>query len=236
MHIPDGFLSPQTFLPAYALAGGCWLWAARGLREQLDERIVPKLAAMTALAYGLGLITLPIPGGTSGHVLGVAMLALLFGVRLSFLAYSLVLLLQSLFFGAGGVTALPVNAVAMGLLGAASAVGVFRLLRLLNEAFAVAAAAWCSVMLSALIVGAVLGVQPLIAHQADGTPLFFPFGLNVVLPALLIPHVLVGLGEALLTLMVWRFARRRRWVATAETGTAGQQVHRAVGRAVKGPA
>src|SRR6218665_971829 len=107
MHIPDGFLSPQTYLPAYALAAGAWWWAARGVATRLDEHTVPQLAALTALSYGLGLVMLPIPGGTSGHLVGVAMLALLFGTRLAFLAYSLVLLLQSLLFGAGGITALP---------------------------------------------------------------------------------------------------------------------------------
>ncbi|QAZ41354.1 cobalamin biosynthesis protein CbiM [Methylibium sp. Pch-M] len=211
MHVPDGFLSPQTYLPAYAVAGVAWLWAARGLRRELDDQTVPKLAAMTALAYGLGLIMLPIPGGTSGHLLGVAMLALLFGVRLAFLSYSLVLLLQSLLFGAGGITALPVNALAMGLAGAGVAALVFHALRRLGEPMAVVLAAWCSVMLPGLIVGLVLGLQPLIAQRPDGTPLFFPFGFSIVLPAVLVPHAVIGVGEAALTLVVWRFARSRGW-------------------------
>ena len=196
MHIPDGFLSPQTYLPAYAAAGVAWAWAARGLRRTLDEETVPRLAAMTALAYGLGLVMVPIPGGTSGHALGVAMLALLFGVRLAFLAYSLVLLLQSLLFGAGGITALAVNALAMGLAGSAAAVAL---------------AAWASVVLPGLLVALALGVQPLIAHKEDGTPLFFPFGLSITLPAVLLPHFFIGAGEAVLTVLVWRFARARRW-------------------------
>jgi cobalt/nickel transport system permease protein len=212
MHIPDGFISPQTYLPAYAAAALAWGWAARSLRHQLDEQTVPKLAALTALAYGLGLIMVPVPGGTSGHALGVAMLTLLFGVRLAFLSYSLVLGLQSLLFGAGGITALPINALAMGLAGALVTAAVFRALRGINETAAVAAAAWCSVMLSGLIVALLLGLQPLIAHRVDGTPLFFPFGFSIVLPAVLIPHVLIGAGEAVLTLFVWRFARSRKWV------------------------
>lgn len=212
MHIPDGFLSPQTYLPAYALAGVGWAWAARGLRRRLDEQTVPQLAAMTALSYGLGLVMLPIPGGTSGHLVGVAMLALLFGIRLSFLAYSLVLLLQSLLFGAGGITALPVNALAIGLAGAVTAVVVHRALRRWSENAAVALAAWCSVMVSGLLVGLVLGLQPLVAQRPDGSPLFFPFGWAIVLPAVLLPHLLVGLGEAALSVAVWRFARRRGWV------------------------
>ncbi len=222
MHIPDGFLSPQTYLPAYAAAGLGWAWAARGLRRALDEETVPRLAALTALAYGLGLVMVPIPGGTSGHALGVAMLALLFGVRLAFLAYSLVLLLQSLLFGAGGITALAVNALAMGLAGSAAAVLVHRLLRGLNGTAAVAAAAWASVMVSGLLVALALGVQPLIAHGEDGTPLFFPFGAAITLPAVLIPHAFIGAGEALLTVLVWRFARARQWHAQPAAPRAGQ--------------
>lgn len=211
MHIPDGFLAPQTYLPAYAVAAGAWAWAARGLRERLDETTVPRLAMLTALAYGLGLVMVPVPGGTSGHMLGVALLALIFGVRLAFLAYSLVLLLQALLFGAGGITTLPINALAMGLIGATAAVATKSLLARFNETAAVAIAAWLSVVLSAIVVALVLGSQPLIAHQPDGTPLFFPFGIEITLPAVLLPHLVIGIGEAALTVPIWRYARSRKW-------------------------
>ncbi len=215
MHIPEGFLSPQTWIPAYGLAAGAWFWAARDLRQRLDESTVPRLAMLTALAYGLGLIMVPLPGGSSGHALGVALLTLLFGLRPAFLAYSGVLLLQALLFGAGGVTALAVNALAMGLAGGAVALLLFRLLRPFQESLAVLLAAWGSVMAGALLLALVLGAQPLIASRADGSPLFFPFDWSVTLPAMLIPHALIGLGEAALTLLVWRYARRRGWVQTA---------------------
>jgi cobalt/nickel transport system permease protein len=211
MHIPDGFLSPQTYLPAYALAAGAWTWAAKGMRESLDETTVPRLAMLTALAYGLGLVMVPIPGGTSGHALGIAILALVFGIRSAFLAYSLVLLLQSLLFGAGGVTALAVNALAMGLVGAAAAVAARKLLRRFGETLSIAVAAWLSVVIPGLIVGIVLGIQPLIAHQPDGTPLFFPFALAISLPAVLLPHLVIGVGEAVLTVLVLRYVRARQW-------------------------
>lgn len=212
MHIPDGFLSPQTWLPAAALAVGAWAWAARDLRQSLDETLVPRLAMLTALAYALGLVMLPLPGGTSGHALGVALLALLFGLRLAFLAYSGVLLLQALLFGAGGLTALPVNALAMGLAGGATARATFRLLEPLGETIAVTVAAWLSVVVPGGIVALVLGLQPRLAHRPDGTPLFFPFGPEITLPAVLLPHVFIGIGEAVLTLLVWRYAKTRKWL------------------------
>lgn len=212
MHIPDGFLSPQTYLPAWGLAAVGWAWATRGLAERLDETLVPRMAMLTALAYALGLIMLPLPGGTSGHALGVAALALVFGIRLAFLAYSGVLLLQALLFGAGGITALGVNALALGLLGAAVSVGLYRLLARFGEEMAVLVAAFVSLQLSALSVALVLGVQPSIAYRADGTPLFFPLGLAVTVPAVVLPHLLIGVAEAGLTLLVWRLARRKGWV------------------------
>ncbi|MCU7855140.1 MAG: energy-coupling factor ABC transporter permease, partial [Candidatus Thiodiazotropha sp. (ex Lucinoma borealis)] len=56
MHIPDGFIAPQFYLPAYLLAGGAWVWAARGIRRTLDEETIPRLAVITALAYAIGLV------------------------------------------------------------------------------------------------------------------------------------------------------------------------------------
>lgn len=211
MHIPDGFLSPQTYLPAYVVAAGAWSWGTKGLRDSLDETTVPRLAMLTALAYGLGLVMVPIPGGTSGHALGIAILALVFGVRSAFVAYSLVLLLQSLLFGAGGITALAVNALAMGLIGAAAAVATRNLLRGLGDTASIAIAAWVSVVVPGLLVAITLGIQPLVAHKSDGAPLFFPFGLSVTLPAVLIPHVVIGIGEAVLTVLVLRYVKSRKW-------------------------
>jgi cobalt/nickel transport system permease protein len=183
------------------------------LRRTLQAEQVPRLAVLTALAYALGLIMVPLPGGTSGHALGVAALALLFGVPAAFVAYSGVLALQSLLFGAGGITALAINALAIGLAGSLAAVAAFRVLRPLHEGVAVVAAAVLSVWVSATLVAVVLGLQPLLARRADGTPLFFPFGLAVTLPAVLLPHLLISVGEAVLTLAVWRYAKGRRWTA-----------------------
>lgn len=213
MHIPDGLLSPQTFIPAFAIAAPAWWWASRRARRQLDDALLPRLAVFTAFAFLLSTLMLPLPGGTSGHALGVALLTLCFGVPLAFLAYTLVLVLQALTLGAGGLTALPVNALCMGLVGALVVASVYRGLGGLHAATAVVLATWLSVMLSATLVALVLGVQPLIARDADGTPLFFPFGPAVTLPAILLPHAVLATAEAALTLLVWRHARRRQWLA-----------------------
>ncbi|MBD3161684.1 MAG: cobalamin biosynthesis protein CbiM [Candidatus Latescibacteria bacterium] len=208
MHVPDGFITPKLYLPAYAVSAGLWGIALRRFRARLDEETLPRLAATTALAFVLMAIALPLPGGTSAHATGIALLALLFGVWSSFLAISLVLLLQAVLFGEGGITSLPVNALAMGLLGTSVAVLSFRLLRRIGEPVALFAAGWLALNVSAAATALVLGVQPAIARSAEGTPLFFPFGPEVVLPAVLIPHALLGVGEGLLTLFAYRIAKR----------------------------
>ena len=215
MHIPDGLISPQTYLPALALAVPLWVVAALRLRARMGDELQPRLAVFTALAFLLSTLMLPLPGGTSGHLLGVSLLALVFGPWIAFLAYSLVLVLQALVVGAGGITALPVNALTLGLVTAWVTWGGYKLLRGLGDTVAVAVGTWLGVMTAAFLLALVLGFQPLIAHAPDGTPLFFPFGPAVTLPALLVPHAFIAAGEAALTVLVFRHALKRRWLELA---------------------
>ena len=210
MHIPDGFISPKMYVPAYAVAAGLWAYALRRVKDRLDEEAIPHVAVMTALAFVLTMVTFPLPGGTSVHAVGVALLAVLFGVWTAFLTLSLVLLLQAVLLGAGGVTSLPLNSLALGLAGGAAAVGAFTALRRLGENVALFAAGWLSITVSAFLLAVALGVQPALAHAGDGTPLFFPFGPGVTIPAMVVPHAVVGIGEGLLTVMVYRFVMKRR--------------------------
>ena len=212
MHIPDGFIAPQVYLPAYGAAAGLWAYAARRLLATLREETIPRLAVLTAFCFVVMMIMVPLPGGTSAHATGIALLAIVFGVWTAFLSVSLVLLLQALLFGAGGVTALAVNALAMGLVGSAAARYTYRLLRRIHQGFGLVAAGWISVNASALPMALVLGMQPVIAHAEDGQPLFFPFGLSITLPAVMIPHSLIGIGEGVLTLLMFRLLSQRGWV------------------------
>ncbi len=203
MHIPDGFIAPQMYLPAYAVAGGLWAYGIRRIKARMDDRSLPTLAALTALAFVLMMVAIPLPGGTSVHASGVALLAVFFGVWIPFVVVSLVLLLQAVMFGVGGVTSLPLNAFAMGLVGSAVASAAFRSLRTRAERVALFAAGWLSVVVPAGLLASALGVQPLIGRAGDGSPLFFPFGLSITLPAVLVPHALLGIGEGLLTVLVY---------------------------------
>jgi cobalt/nickel transport system permease protein len=205
MHIPDGFIAPLVYLPAYAVAAGAWAYAVRRVQASLDESTLPFLAVMTAAAFVLMMVAIPLPGGTTVHAAGIGLLAVLLGVWTTFLSVSLVLLLQALLFGAGGITGLPVNALAMGLAGGASAWLAFRGLRAWSERAALFTAGAISVLVPALLIALALGIQPLVAHAPDGTPRFFPFGLAVTLPAVLLPHLIVAIGEGVLTVIAYRY-------------------------------
>lgn len=214
MHVPDGFLAPTTWIPAYAVSAGLWTWGARRARSALDVRALPQIGVLTAVAFVLNAVAIPIPGGTTVHFTGVALLALVFGVWPAFLAMSLVLGLQAVLLGAGGVTALPVSALALGFGGAIVTVLVHRSLCAWKPRVAVFVAAWTSVVIPALVLAVVLGLQARYAIGDDGRPLFFPFGVEVTLPAIVGPHLLVGIGEGVLTVFMVDAVRRLRGEST----------------------
>lgn len=210
MHIPDGFIAPQMYLPLYAMAAGLWAYGARRIGRELDESTLPWLASLTAAAFALSFIALPLPGGTSAHVTGVGLLAVLFGLWHAFMAASLVYAMQAFLFGDGGVTTLPLNALAMAFCGALAARALYLALRPLHAGLALFLAGWIALFLPALLIALALGAQPLIARDATGAPLYFPFGWSITLPALLIPHALLGIGEGALTLLGARLVDRLR--------------------------
>ncbi len=204
MHVPDGFLAPQAWGPLWAAAVPAWswgIWRARGLR---DERTLPLLAAVTAIAFAGSSIAIPLPGGTSVHLTMIGLLAVLFGVPTAFIALTLVFTVQALMLGEGGITTLALHALAMGLAGSASAAAAYRLLRRRFETAGLFAAGFVGVAVPSVIVALVLGVQPLIAHGPDGTPQYFPFGLRTTLLALVPLHAALGVGEGLLTVAARR--------------------------------
>jgi cobalt/nickel transport system permease protein len=203
MHVPDGFLSPQVSLPAFAVAAPLWLWAARRHFGRESAESLPVIGALTALAFVIQTIMLPLPGGTSTHLVGVALLALLFHPLVAFVSESLVLLLQALFFGAGGITVLGVNALAMGLMGPLAGWIVWRLLRRFSEKAALFLAGWSSMQAATLLVAGALGLQ----HRLD--PAYFPVPFGASLAAMMLPSLTVaGVVEGLYTLFAFTLVRR----------------------------
>ncbi len=230
MHIPDGLLAPNTYLPALAVALPLWFVAIRRVAAELDEALIPRLAVVTAAAFVLTTLMIPLPGGSSAHLVGVPLLALLFGWWTAFLAYSAVLLLQTLLLGTGGITALPVNALAMGGVGAAVTLSLWRLLGARHRRRAgappvpgapVIIATVGGIVAAAAVLAGVLGLQPVLARDADGAPLFFPFPMTITLPALVLPHLIIGLGEGVVTWIVLRQLAWHGWGGVAAAEAAG---------------
>jgi cobalt/nickel transport system permease protein len=203
MHIPDGFLSPQVSVPAYAVAAPLWAWAARRHFGRAAAESLPVIGALTALAFVIQTILIPVPGGTSIHLVGVMLLALLYHPLVAFVCESLVLLVQALFFGAGGITVLGWNALAMGLAGPLAGWVVWRLLRRLSEPTALFLAGWVAMQVATLVVVGALGLQ----HRLD--PSYFPMPLAVTFTAMMVPSLTVaGVVEGLYTVFALSLVRK----------------------------
>ncbi len=202
MHVPDGFLSPRLTLPAYAAAAPLWTWAVRRHFGRAATEALPVIGSLTALAFVVQTIMIPVPGGTSIHLVGVMLLALLYHPLVAFVCESLVLLVQALFFGAGGITVLGVNALAMGLVGPLAGWLTWRALRPVGQRAAVFVAAWVAMQAASLAVAGVLAVQ----HALS--PAYFPVPPAVLLPATLIPSLVAGLAEGAYTVFALSLLRR----------------------------
>ena len=203
MHVPDGFLSPQVTIPAWAAAVPLWAWSARRHFGREAVEALPVIGSLTALSFVVQTIAIPVPGGTSTHLLGATLLALLYRPLVAFVCESLVLLVQALFFGAGGITALGVNALAMGLLGPLAGWMAFRLLRPLGGRGAAFAAAYLSMQVASLAAAGALGLQ----HALD--PGYFPVPFAVTLAATMLPSLtLAGFAEGAYTLFALSVMRR----------------------------
>lgn len=205
MHVPDGFVSPQLALPALAACAPLWAWGARRHLGRDAAESLPVVGTLTALAFVIQTIMIPVPGGTSTHLVGVTLLALLHHPLLAFVAESLVLAVQALFFGAGGVTVLGINALAMGLLGPLAGWLAWRALRRLSGPVALFAAGWISTQVATLAVAGALALQ----HRLD--PAYLPTPPAVLVTAMMVPSLTVaGVVEGLYTVFALSLLRKAR--------------------------
>lgn len=210
MHIPDGFIAPQIYLPAYVVDITLLFYAFRKFKKGLAEKAIPYLTSLSALSFVIMSITLPLPGGTSLHALGVASISLLFGPWIAFLSVSLVLFLQATILGQGGITSFPINSISIALGGSFCSYYTYIVVkRFLSEELSIFSSGFFSTLISALMVALVLGIHPYLFKDPSGKPLYFPFGFNLVIPALLLPHTLLGIGEGILTIIVVKALRSR---------------------------
>src|SRR5215470_5709549 len=126
MHIPDGYLSPATCAVLYAGTAPWWYLALRRVQKLLHTRMVPLLALFAAFSFVIMMFNLPLPGGTTGHAIGIGIAAIVLGPWASMLAISVALLIQAVFFGDGGVTAIGANCFNMAVVGSLVAYVAYR--------------------------------------------------------------------------------------------------------------
>lgn len=194
MHIPDGFIDIKTsaaFSAAAAVAVG---GAVKGARNQLSEQSAP-LAGLTAVfIFAVQMLNFPVAAGTSGHLLGAALAMVLVGPYAATLALSVVLIIQAFLFADGGLTALGLNIFNMGVVGVWASFGVFFIVKKLlpKTKSSIVVASFIAALLSVPAAAAGFVLQYAIGANAT-------FSISTVLGAMVGTHVLIGIGEAIIT-------------------------------------
>jgi cobalt/nickel transport system permease protein len=215
MHIPDGYLSPATCAVAYAAAIPFWRFALGRVKRAMNSRQIPLLSLFAALSFVIMMFNLPLPGGTSGHAIGIGLATVVVGPWAAMLAVSVALIVQALFFGDGGVIAIGANCFNMAIAGSLVAYGVYRLvagkspLASARRVVAAGAAGYAAINFSALLAAIEFGIQPMLYKDASGAPLYCPYPLSVAIPAMMVGHLTIaGLAELAVSAGVVAFLQR----------------------------
>ncbi len=211
MHIPDGFLDLRTAATAAALAVAGLAYALRDVKRSLPPRRVPLIGLAAAFVFAAQMLNFPVAAGTSGHLIGAALASVLLGPGAAVVAMTAVLVLQALMFADGGITALGANVLNMAVVAPAVAFGVFAALRrLLGRSLratllAAGFAAWCSIVAAAVACAAQLAASGIVDW-------------GTVLPAMAGVHMVIGLGEAVITMLILAVVLRARPELLDEVG------------------
>jgi cobalt/nickel transport system permease protein len=200
LHIPDGFLSLPIALLCWVLAIILLSIAIRQTQGALGERQIPLMGVMAAFIFAAQMINFPVAGGTSGHLLGGALAAIVLGPWAGMLVMASVIAVQALLFQDGGLLVMGANILNMGILTALVGYGLYRGVTGQSRGTRLAVsgvAAWLSVMAAALATSLQLWLS--------GTS-----ALRIVVPAMLGVHTVIGIGEALITVAALAFITQTR--------------------------
>jgi len=200
MHIPDGFLSLIVSIICWMISASIITLAISKTKKALGEKQIPLMGVMAAFIFAAQMINFPVAGGTSGHLLGGAMAAIVMGPWAGMLVMTSVIAVQGLLFQDGGLVVMGANILNMGLVTTAVGYGLYRSAPTQSNYVKLGVtgvAAWLSVMTGALLASLELWLS--------GTS-----DLQVVIPAMLGVHALIGLGEALITVSALGFILRTR--------------------------
>lgn len=204
LHIPDGFLNLPVIVVTWVLAIGLIALALNKVQAEYQEKAVPLMGVCAAFIFAAQMINFPIPGGTSGHLLGGTLAGALLGPWAGSLVMVAVFIVQAVLFQDGGLTVLGANIFNMGLIGTFGGYYLYKAIRfaigrdkLSGMVVGVAVAAWTSVVVSAIVCAIQLALSGTVP-------------LNVALTAMVAWHVLIGIGEALITVVALTFVWRTR--------------------------
>ena len=194
MHVPDGFINAPVSAAAGVVAAGAVAVSLRGARRELDERTAPLAGLVAAFIFAVQMLNFPVAAGTSGHLLGGALAAILVGPYTGVLCISVVLLMQGILFADGGLTALGVNVLDMGITTTVVAYALFRglvgVLPWTRRSMTVAS------FVAALVSVPAAAVVFTLIYWIGGTT---DIAIGKVFTAMVGVHLLIGIGEALIT-------------------------------------
>ena len=211
MHIPDGYLSPQTYIPLAGVFVAVSSVAVKKVKKEVSAKSIPYLGMASAFSFLIMMFNLPIPGGTSGHAVGSAVIAIIMGPWALIIAVSVALIIQALIFGDGGITAIGANCFNMAIFMSFTAYYIFKFINLRSQKpfrifIAAFVSGYLSIVLTSVLTAVEFGIQPLIATSADGKALYCPYGLSVSIPAMAFGHiVLFGIVEGIVTALIVRY-------------------------------
>jgi cobalt/nickel transport system permease protein len=200
MHIPDGFLSPAVWTSLTAISICGIGMAIRKTKVNDDQSQIPLIGVTTAFIFAAQMINFPVAGATSGHLTGSTLAAILFGPWMSMLIMTAVIMIQSIFFQDGGITAMGANLFNVAIVAPWIGYGIYKLFSktkyFVFTLSGVFIASWISVVTSSALVGIELALSGLV-----------PLGLALM--AMITWHSLIGLGEGIITVVVIKYLIER---------------------------
>ncbi|MEA5509294.1 cobalt transporter CbiM [Crocosphaera sp. UHCC 0190] len=204
LHIPDGFLSLPVSLFCWIIALVLIAVSLKRVQKDYQERTVPLMGVCAAFIFAAQMINFPIPGGTSGHLLGGTLAGILLGPWAGTLVMTVVFIVQAVLFQDGGLTVLGANIVNMGLLGTFCGYYLYKSIRVTlgrqswnSMAIATVVASWFSVVIAAVMTAVQLALSETV-----------PFTIAMI--AMVSWHLVIGVGEAIITLIAISFVWRSR--------------------------
>ncbi|MFF8426592.1 energy-coupling factor ABC transporter permease [Streptomyces sp. NPDC016566] len=194
MHVPDGFINAPTSAVTGVVAAGALAVSLRGARRELDERTAPLAGLVAAFIFAVQMLNFPVAAGTSGHLLGGALAAILVGPYTGVLCVSVVLLMQGVLFADGGLTALGVNITDMAIVTTVVSYAVFRALLavLPRKRRSVTLASFVAALVSVPAAAVAFTLMYAVGGTTD-------VAIGKVATAMIGVHVLIGIGEAVIT-------------------------------------